>query len=256
MSTQNVYTGFFPRQIIGRSTLKDDLHGSIRTDFDDAFGESLGEGVIDPSSNGLAILVSADPVNDRRLTISGDLTAINNDGNVFKNLGNGSSTVTLVEGARTITLHSPSWFVDLPYEDNPATTYRTYIGLTRYPVDVQIGRNGNRGYGRWVDAPGFTVAAETVTDGGTHIILGVDANLTALGMQRWLTGNTNDASWSYDVVVYLDEDVAGVDIASDDSDTAIAYFAKLKKTNVGNGWRIDLSDASTCLLYTSDAADE
>lgn len=243
MSTQNIYTGFFARQIIGRETIRDHLHGSIRDDFADAFGEGFGECVIDPTAAGLSLSLSGDPVNDRKIDVVGDLTVFTDDGDVILNSGSSSSVVTEVEGARTITTHDPAWFTDLPFEDDNVTTYRVYVGLSRYPIDVQIGRNGNRGYGRWVDVPGFSVTAESVIDSGTHITLTVDSNLTSIGMQQWLTGNVNDDNWSYDVVVYLDTDVTGVEIASDDSDTAVCYFAKLKKRAAGD-WRIDLDDGT------------
>lgn len=244
MSTQNIYAGFFAKQILGREVMRDYIHGSIRSDFDDLAGEAVGEGIIDPNVAGLGITASADALNDRKLTVTGNLTGLTANGDVMLTLGSSSSVIDVVEGARTIRIHDPAWFVDLPFENANATTYRIYLGLTKYPVDVAIGSGGGRGYGRWVDAPGFSVLAEAVSDQTTHLRLGIDANLTALGMQRWLTSNTAADTWSYDCVVYLDTDVAGVDIATDDSDDAISFFAKMKMAASGTGWIIDLDDGA------------
>ena len=135
---------------------------------------------------------------------------------------------------------TPTGFVDLPYENDSGMTYRVYLGLTSYVTDIGIGSNGNRGYSKKVDAVGFAVAPDSVVDTGTELRLLIDGNLTALGMPNWLTSNTEDASWSYDCVVFLDTDVTGVEIATNDPDDAIV-FGKLTKVAVGTGWVIDLT---------------
>jgi hypothetical protein len=244
MATGRTYAGFFPKRIIGSSVIEDDIFGAVRQSVADLGGQAIGEGVFDPNAAGLVVTDDAAAINERKLSVSGDLSAINDSGNVFSNAGSSSALVQVTEGARTYTIHDPDWYVDLPYENANGTTYYVYLHNTRFPVDVGIARDGSRGYSKWVDAPGVSVAATSVTDTGTSLRLLLDGTnelLTTYGVQKWLTANTVNNSWSYDCVVYLDTDVTGVEIGTDDPDTAIAFTAKLVKHTASNNWRVDLS---------------
>lgn len=252
MSTGRVHAGFFRKQILGAATIRDSMFEASRDYARDLGGKIIGEAVIDATLVGLGITASAAAINERKLTITGtNLAAINGSGDVFGECGSGSTLRTLVEGARTITLSDPAWFTSLPYENANGTTYRAYLAHTKFPIDVVQGSEGNRGYGRFVEAPGVSINPDAVTNAGTHLEFTVLTDLTALGIQPWLTANEEDDAWSYDCVVWLDTDVTGVEIATDDPDIAIAFTAKLTK-RVGNpDWMVSLSSIGNGFLGQS-----
>jgi hypothetical protein len=240
VADRNIYAGFFNRAILGARTLEDNIFEAVRQTVRDLGGRIIGECVVDGSGTGLEIVDDAAAINERKLTVEGNLPCLSDSGEVFIGMGSNSALVTSVEGSRTIVLHDPAWFEDLPYENDDGTTYRVYLHNTRFPIDVGIGDNGSRGYSRWVDAPGVTVAPSAVSDGGSGLRLRVTTGLTGLGVQEWLTSNDEDDDWSYDCIVYLDTDVAGVTISDDDPDVAIAFGAKLTRLAIG-GWVVDIT---------------
>jgi hypothetical protein len=242
MATGEIYAGFFPKKIIGATVMEDDIFGAVRQDVLSLAAKCIGECVIDPNLAGLGITTDegSQALNDRRITVTGALPCVLGSGPIIKLAGSSSALDTVVEGARTITLNDPAWYTSLPYENANGTTYRVYLTSTEFPVDVDIASDGARGYGRWVGAPGVQVNPDTVTlNGGGYLELFVDTGLTALGIQRWLTANAEDDDWSYDVAVWLDTDQSGVEIATDDPDTAVV-FGKLRKRSGDPRWRVSL----------------
>ncbi len=242
MTTGRRYKGFFAKAILGALEFEDWIFNALREHVEDVVGRSVGETVLDPTTTGLGITTTegVDAINDRRMTITGDLPCMSNSGHLMR-CGDGISLLQDIEGSRTITLQDPAWFEDLPYENADGSTYYVYLGRSNYPIDVGIARDGSRGYSDIVDVPGFTVNPNVVTDTGTYLELGLNAVLTSLGMQQWLTSNNDDPDWSYDCVVWLDTDQTGVEIATDDPDVAIAFFAKLVRNGVTGAWTINLN---------------
>jgi hypothetical protein len=241
MSTGVIHAGFFPNQIMGSTRLREDMFEAARQYAKDLGGRVIGECVIDATLAGLVVTDDAAAINERKLTVAGALAALAESGDMFNDMGDTSTLLQQVEGSRTITLHDPDWFVDIPYENANGSSYSVYLHLTEYPIDVGVGKPGGRGYSRWVEVPGITINPDSVSDASDHLELVVLTGLTVLGVQPWLTSNEEDADWSMDCVVYLDTDVTGVEIAIDDPDVAIAFTAKLTK-RVGNpDWIVDLT---------------
>lgn len=238
---KSVYTGFFAKQIIGPKSIDDYLLQAVASELENTIGAVCGEAVLDPSGAGvgLGITTSADTLNNRKITVTGDKQAVTDNGDLIT-CGSTSTERTYTSGSYTIKSHDDDWFEDIPYENNSGTTYYIYIGQTKFPVDVGSARDGSRGYSVWADAAGFTVNPNSVTLSGGKIILKLDAVLTALNMPHWLTTNTENASWSMDCIVWLDTDQVGVSVQTDDPAIAIAV-AKLTKDAATSAWRVDLT---------------
>lgn len=245
------YAGFFSKAILGASILEDNIFGAARQTVRDLGGQIIGECVVDSSNVGLGISASADALNDRRLTVTGDLPALDDSGRVYPNSGSDSDQELLTEGSRVITVHDPDWYSDLPYENDSGTTYRVYLTMTSFPIDVDIASDGSRGYSRLIDAPGITLTPNSIVDTGTYLEIRIGAALTAFGVQEWLTANDDDPDWSYDCVVYLSTETPGVIIAVDDPDVAIAFGAKLVKRAAG-GWMVKLDGIGDGYLGQAD----
>lgn len=259
MSTGRVHAGFFTKQVLGSDLLRDNWYEASRDYARDLGGKIIGECVIDSALNGLGITDDAAAINERKLTITGaGLSALSDAGDVFNAMGSTATLSQLTEGARTITLNDPDWFIDLPYENANGTSYFVYLKLIEFPIDVSVSATGGRGYGRFVEAPGIVVNPDSVSDSGTELEFVVDTDLTALGIQRWLTANAEDDDWSYDCVVWLDTDTTGVDIATDDPDVAIAFDAKLWKRSGNPEWLVSLAGLGDGYLgqssYDTDAS--
>lgn len=238
---KSVYTGFFAKQIIGPESIDDYLLQAVANELENTIGAVCGEAVLDPSGAGvgLGITASADTLNNRKLTITGDKQAVTDNGDLIT-CGSTSTERTYTSGSYTIKSHDDDWFEDIPYENDSGTTYYVYIGQTKFPVDVGSARDGSRGYSVWADVAGFTVNPNSVVTSGGNVILKLDGTITALGMQHWLTTNTEDANWSMDCIVWLDTDQAGVSVQTDDPSIAIAV-AKLTKDAATSAWRVDLT---------------
>jgi hypothetical protein len=238
---RSVYTGFFAKQIIGPESLDNYLLRAISDELESTIGVVCGEAVFDPSGTGvgLGITASADALNDRRLTITGDKQAVTDSGDMMT-CGSTSAIRTYTSGSYTLSVHNPSWFVNVPYENQNAATYYVYVGQTKFPVDVGSARDGSRGYSVWADAPGVGFTPNSITlDGSGKIIVKVDAALTALGMQHWLTANSSNA-WSYFAVVWLDTNQVGVTVQNDDPEISIG-FARMILDSATGAWKIDLT---------------
>lgn len=257
MSTIQEYAGFFARQIIGRTVIRDHLWAALRADLASVVGFTVGEAIFDVTATGLSISTTDndDALGDRRLSVVGRLPGTTANGDVFTAIGNGGGTVDVVSGDRTYTIHDPAWFSNLPYENESGVTYNVYVGATWFPTDVGSGRNGGLGYATKVDAPGFTVNPNSVSDAGDHLEFAIGSNLTDLGMQPWNTSNTNDPDWSYDCVVWLDTDQPGVEIADSDPDVAIAR-AKLVKDPASGNWLVSLSGIGDGYLGQTNPSSE
>lgn len=238
---RNAYTGFFAKQIMGTEALDDYLFQAMTSELANSFGALCGEAVLDPSGTGvgLGITISADTLNNRRLTITGDNQVVTDDGCMLT-CGSDSTSRAYTSGAYTVATHAPAWFESIPYQNQNAVTYYVYVGQTAYPVDIGVARDGSRGYSVWTDAVGFTVTPNSITlDGSGNVVVKLDAALTALGMQHWLTANSSN-SWSMACVVWLDTDQAGVEVQSDDGLVSIGFARMIKDTGTG-AWKIDLS---------------
>lgn len=245
MGSGIIRADFFAKQIVGASVFENDIFLANQQEIRDAMGRIIGEGVIDPTFSGLGLVDDAGAINNRRLTVTGNLPGQNAQGYVFKNAGNSGSLQTVTEGSRTIKLHDPTWYEDLPFENADSTTYRVYLSEAVWPVSVGVGKNGGRGYSRAVNGVGVVMNPSLVTDTGTFIqfqFSPADLN-SAFGIQMWNLdpGNREDPDYSYDCVVWLDTDQAGVNIQTDDSDVAIAFEAKLVMDSGGSFLKIDLS---------------
>lgn len=242
-STGEVYAGFFPKAILGATVMQDDIFGAVRTDVLSLAANVVGECVFDPDLDGLGITTSegVDALNERKLTVTGDLPVAIGNGSVVNHAGSTAALSQLVEGSRTITLNDPAWYTSLPYANANGITYRVYIASTEVPIDVGISSKGTtRGYSRYVGVPGIQINPDVVVDAGAYLNLFVDTGLTGLGIQHWLTANSLSDSWSYDVVVWLDTDQDGVAIASDDPDVAIVT-GKLHKRAGDARWVVSLN---------------
>lgn len=245
MSSGIIRADFFPKQIIGADVYENDIFLANQQEIRDAMGRIIGEGVIDPTFSGLGLVDDAGAINNRRLSVTGDLPGQNGNGYVFKEAGNSGTLRTVTEGSRTITLHDPTWYENLPFENADGTTYRVYLSEAVWPVSVGVGKNGGRGYSRAVNGVGVVMNPSNVTDTGSFIQFQFSpADLaSAFGIQMWNldVGNREDANYSYDCVVWLDTDQAGVEIQTDDSDVAIAFGAKLVMDAGGTFLKINLS---------------
>lgn len=262
-STGIQYAGFFPNAIIGYATIEDDIFEAARSFLKTTIGGVVGEAVIDNTLTGLGIVASADPLNDRKLTVVGNLPAMSEGGALIR-AGDGISLEQVTEGTYTYDLQNPAWFEECPFENNGGDTYNVYLRASRYPVNIGIADNGGRGYSRWVDVPGITINPDSVTTHtvGTGLQLNISTALTTLGHPRWLTSNTNDPDWSYDVAVWLDTDVAGVDIASDDPEEGV-YRGVMVKDPTTSSWMVRIDGAAAGdkflgqgdTLYSTTASD-
>ena len=241
MGTGREYAGFFSKRILGSTIFENDIFEAVRQNQRDFGGEIVGEAVIDDLLVGLNVTDDLATVNERLLTVVGDLSANAGDGFVYRNAGSLSTLVEITDGSRTYTIHDPDWYSVLPWENANGTLYRIYITGSKYPVDIDPASTGERGYSKWVDVPGISVNPDSVSDTGTELRLVVLTDLTTLGIQPWLTASSESAGHSYDCVVYLDTDVANVEIATDDPDIAIALKAKLTKRTGNPDWVVDLA---------------
>lgn len=238
---RSVYTGFFAKQIIGPNALDNYLLRAVANELENTIGAVCGEAVFDPTGAGvgLGITASADALNDRRLTITGDKNAVTDNGDLIT-CGSASTLRTYTSGSYSATVHNAAWFTSVPYENNNGTIYYVYIGQTKFPVDVGTARDGSRGYSVWADVPGFTVTPDTITlDGSGNIVVKLDGALTALDMRKWITANSSN-SWSMYCVVWLDTEQVGVEVQNDDPLVSIG-FARMIKDLATGAWKIDLS---------------
>jgi hypothetical protein len=229
MSSGIIRADFFSKQVIGAEVYETDIFLANQSEIRDAMGRIIGECVVDGTFSGLGLTVTG-AINNRLVTVTGDLACQNDAGYIISNAGNSGSIQTVAEGARTLKLHDPTWYSSLPFENTDGTTYRVYLSEAVFPVTVGIARDGSRGYSRAVNAVGITINPSSVTDEGSYLELTVnEATLNALGIQMWNLdgGNQDDETYSYDCVVWLDTDQVGVTIQTDDSDVAIALDAKL-----------------------------
>lgn len=232
-----IYCGFFERQVIGNEAIKDLFFDSVRESTGNVYGRSIGEAVFDDTGVGIVVVASADVINKRRLTFNGALATSTQNGDSFM-VGASIPDESYVSGTYTCVTQSHEWFELIPFENRAGSTYHMYIGGTKFPVDVGIGRDGGRGYSAWVDAVGTTINPNSVAVVAGRVILLVDAALTSLDVAHWLTVHVN-AAWSMKCMVWLDTDQTGVEIASDNPATAIAY-TRLVKDVVTGAWLIDL----------------
>lgn len=235
-----LYTGFFVKQVIGPEALRDYLLEAVSGTAESLAGATCGEAVLDPeSTGGLGITTSADALNNRKITVTGNKRAISNDGGLML-CGDTSSDLTYTNGAYSIKYHDDAWFEDIPYENDSGTTYYVYVTRGSFPVDIGIASNLGRGYSVWASATGFVVTPNSVTLSSGKVILKLDAALTSLGIQHWLTTNTENVSWSMDCVVWMNTDTSGVVIPSDDPSVSIVP-AKLTKDAASGAWRVDIT---------------
>ncbi len=236
------YTGFFSGQIIGPKAINNYLLTALAGELEAVFGAFCGETVLDPTGTGtgLGLTASADTLNNRRLNITGNKQVVTDAGDLMT-CGASSTTRVYTSGSWAVNTHDSLWFANLPYRNDSGSTYYVYAGQTKFPVDVGIARDLSMGYSVWTDAVGWTVTPDTVAlNGSGKIILKLDTALTALGMQKWLTTHTQDDSWSYYCVVWLDSNHTGVTVCSQDPAIAIA-FAHLTKDTATGAWRVDLT---------------
>lgn len=247
----NVYAGFFAKKIIGSADINLFVYGSLLSDILGLTGTLFGEAVVDDTGAGLGLSASG-TLNDRLLEVTGDLPATTVNGDLMQ-LGSSVSVRSYDNGSSTIIVQNPAWFEDLPFENDNGTTYYVYASHTAWPIDVGVAQDLSRGYSRWARSVGFTVNPDSVVEVSGRLRIYLDAALTDLGMQRWLTSNTEDSDWSYDCAVWLDTTQEDVTIHSDNPTTAIA-LAKLTKVTVGNGWVVDLNGIGDGMLGQTTAS--
>jgi hypothetical protein len=237
------YAAFFTKQVVGQAALQTYLVDHTKAHVEGTVGAAMGKCVLDPAGGGglgVTTTFGTDAIQNRRLNITGDYKCLTQSGKLVR-VGDGTLD-TDVEGSRTIVKYDPDWSALVPYSNQSSQTYYVYVGASEYPVDVSTGTDGNHGYSNYVGVPGFTVTPDGVDSASGYLKFTFDAALTALGMQRWYTTNTEDDDWSCDVAVWLDDSVAGVTVASGDPDVAIVYGAKLHMINSpGYGWIVSLS---------------
>ncbi len=244
MSSGIIHADFFSKQIIGSDVFETDIFDAAINEIRDSAGRIIGEGVVDPTFSGLGLTASGASINNRRLNVTGDLPCQNGEGYIIKEAGNSGTQRTVTEGVRTIVLHDPVWYELLPFENADGTTYRVYLSEVEFPVSVGNGKDGGRGYSRAVNAVGVALNPSSVVDVGAYLELRFNATvLNTLGIQLWNldVANREDVNYSYDCVVWLDTDVTGVTVQSDDPDVAIAYNAKLVQDSAGAYLKIELN---------------
>ena len=223
-----------PQRVVGADEFIRALVLGPEQQSEGTLGRFAGEVVVDPDGAWITISDDGAAIGERKLTLEGAATGFTDNGKAIF-IGADQSTITRVDGTRTINLLNGAWYENIPFDNINGETRSVYVGTARVPVDVTVTRTSSNAYAAYADLPGFVITPDSVSTSGNRLTFGIDAALTALGMGHWTTTNTLNTGWSMRAIIWLDDSQTGVRVRSSDPEVAIVNV-RLMKAASGGAW--------------------